>query len=128
MHHEQLAEPLTEPLANRLDYIRSYKPEHERDTRLRLIDPVKGEPPEPLIKAWAAYVKAGAASNKAGAAYNKACAAYVKAGAASAKARAAYNKAGAASAKARAASTSDLEALHAIEHPDCPWNGRTIFP
>jgi hypothetical protein len=21
----------------------------------------------------------------------------------------------------------DLEALHAIEHPDCPWNGRTIF-
>ncbi|MCC6311340.1 MAG: hypothetical protein IT345_10540 [Trueperaceae bacterium] len=114
MHHEQLAEPLTEPLANRLDYIRSYKPSYEQDTRLLLITPVKGELPEPLIKARAAYAKAGAA-------YVKAWAAYVKAGAALDKARAAYVKAG-------AASTSDLEALHAIEHPDCPWNGRTIFP
>ena len=114
LHHEVICEPLIEPLANRLDYIRREKPAAEVPTRLRLIDPVRGTLPAPLVKAWDAY-------DKAWAAYVKAWAAYVKAGAA-------YVKAGAAYVKAGDAAYPEFEALHAIEHPNCPWNGRTIFP
>jgi hypothetical protein len=169
LHHEILCELLTEPLQNRLDYIRSDKPASEVPTRLACIDIVKGELPADLVTARAAYDKAQAAYNKAAAAYNKAAAAYDKAGAAYDKAGAAYNKAWAAVTaraaydkawaaynkawaavtaraaydkawaaslpalealydKAWAASLPALEALHVTEHPDCPWNGRTIFP
>ena len=107
LHHKVLAEPLTEPLQNRLDYIRTAKPASEVATRLRLISPVAGLLPEPLVKARAVYEKARAA-------YEKAWAAYDKARAASEKAWAAYKP--------------QLEALHSTEHPDCPWDGRTIFP
>ena len=111
VHHDVLIEPLTEPIEVRQEYIRRYKPEHEIETRLRLLKPAVGPLPAAYAKkAWAAYDK------KARAAYaKKAWAAYDK------KAWAAYEKAWAAYAP-------EIEALHAIECPDCPWDGSSIFP
>ena len=42
VHHETLAERLTEPIKNRIAYIKSDKPAHEIDTRLRLLKPMVG--------------------------------------------------------------------------------------
>jgi len=140
IHHEIICEPLTEPLQNRLDYIREHKPKREVETRLRLIAPVTVELPAALVKAGVAYVKAGAAYVKAGVAYSTARAAYVtalaaydKAGAAHDKAWAAYDKAQAAYLKARTDAAPELERLHALDCPaalagTCPWDGTTIFP
>ena len=95
VHHDVLIEPLTEPIEVRQEYIRRYKPEHEIETRLRLLKPAVGPLPAAYAKkAWAAYDK------KAWAAYEKAWAAYAP----------------------------EIEALHAIECPDCPWDGSSIFP
>src|SRR3990170_1383075 len=74
-----------------------------------------------LDKADAAYVKAGDAYVKARAAFGKDWDAFVKANVAYAKAKAAYNK-------AYDECLPQIEALHALECPDCPWNGTTIFP
>lgn len=121
IHHEILLEWNTEPIANRRRYIRKYKPAAEVPIRLRWLTPVKGELPATLVKARAAEAKARAAYAKALAAYNKARPACDKAGAA-------YDKAWAAYAKARAAARPAIEALHAKEHPGCPWDGRTLLP
>jgi tetratricopeptide (TPR) repeat protein len=142
IHHDQLVEPLTEPISKRRAYIKEYKPKHERPTRLRLLKVVRGKLPQPVLtagaaydkawaaydKAWAAYHKAWAAYDKARAAYDKAWAACDKAGTACDKAGAAYDKALAACDKAGAAYAPAIEALHAQECPNCPWDGRTIFP
>ena len=126
LHHEELLEWLTEPLINRVEYVRAAKPAAEIETRLRWMKPVLGTLPAPVVKAWAAYGKAWAAYGKARAAYDKATAAYEQAWAAYGKAWAAYGKARAAYEQARAMPA--IEGLHIIEHPGCPWNGRTIFP
>ena len=135
VHHETLIEPLTEPIENRIAYIKEYKPASQVELRLRLLKPVQGELPAALNKAKAALDKAFTARDKAFTAYAKAWAAYVKARAALNKAkaaldkaRAAYAKAWAAYVKAGAACMPEIEALHAIECPDCPWDGTTIFP
>ena len=131
VHHEILCEPLTGRLENRLRYIRTEKAKIETPEqialRLRLISPVVGALPAPFVKARAAYRKAQAAYRKAQAASVKVWAAYINAWAASDKAWAAYDTARAASDTAWAASEPELEALHAIEHPDCPWDGKSIF-
>ena len=72
IHHDILAEPLTEPIENRIRFIKNNKPYHEVETRLRLMKPVRGKLPE-LDKAGAEFVKAYAESNKAGAEWDKAC-------------------------------------------------------
>ena len=119
----------------RLRDIEANKPASEQATRKRLLRTVLGTLPDGVLRAGAAYDKAWAAYNKAGAAYDKAWAAYNKAWAAYNKAGAAYNKAWAAFEQARAAFERALElnmpailALHAVECPDCPWDGQTIFP
>ena len=71
VHHQVIAEPLTEPLANRLHYILTEKPVNERKTRLAALRPVLAQ------KAYAkACTKANAARAKA---YDEAYAAYAKA-------------------------------------------------
>ena len=100
IHHTILVEPLTEPLENRVEYIKAEKPKWEVETRLRLMQPVKGRLPETYVKAWEAYVKAWEAYNKAREAYDK----------------------------AREACMPEIEALHSAECLNCPWNGETIFP
>ena len=149
VHHDRLCEPLTEPLRNRIDYINSHKLKAERAIRLHWMAPVQGDVPAAYVKALAAYdkalaayvkaraasvkalaayVKARAAYDKAWPAYDKAWPAYDKAWDAYVKARDAYVKARAAYVKAWDAALPALEALHAVEHPGCPWDGTTIFP
>jgi len=165
IHHGILFEEATEPIKNRIAYIKSDKPECEVALRLRLLKPVKDQ--KRLIAILTAYRKATAtaleAYEKALApaleAYEKATApaleAYKKAKAtaleaykkALATASEAYRKATAPALEAyRKATATALEAykkveatasakrdeainaLHAKECPDCPWDGMTIFP
>ena len=81
VHHEVLCEALTEPIQNRIDYIKRYKYASEVETRLRCMTPVLH--PERLPVEWEeAYAKW----------------------------------------------LPQIEALHKKEHPNCPWDGKTIFP
>jgi len=65
IHHKILVEALTEPLENRIKYIKDYKPEDEIELRLRLIKPVKGKLPSKFIEAYQALVKANQARAEA---------------------------------------------------------------
>src|ERR1039457_2450186 len=88
VHHEVLCEVLTEPIQNRIDYIKSSKPEAEIETRLWCMTPIlhlerlPKERREGDAKGVYAYAK------------------YLP----------------------------PIEKLHKEEHPNCPWNGKTIFP
>ena len=97
IHHDILLEPLTEPIENRIQFIKVNKPKNEVETRLRLMKPVRGKLPK-LDKACAEWGKARAELDKACAEWDKARA------------------------------DPKVLALHAKECPDCPWDGRTIFP
>lgn len=48
VHHEKLWEVLTEPIENRIAYIKSDKPKDEQTTRLRLLKPIIGPLPEKM--------------------------------------------------------------------------------
>ena len=104
IHHQIIAEPLTEPLADRIKYILTQKDQSERAVRLKALRPVMN--PDGLqagcAKACAEYVKARAEYGKACAEYDKARAEYGKAWAEYDKAGAEYDKAWAECAKARA--------------------------
>lgn len=100
MYHNSLLSVVIEPIENRIKYIKENKPESEVSIRLRLLKPVKGKLPVAYVKATEAYVKAREA-------YGKTWEAYDKAG---------------------EACKPEIEALHAIECPNCPWDGETIFP
>ncbi len=153
VHHDVLVEPLTEPFETRVAYIKANKPMHEIETRLRLMKPVRGRLPESskagaeLDKANAEWVKANAELSKANAEWVKARAKWVKARAewvkvnaeldkANAewvKARAKWDKANAELSKANAecikvCSVPSVLKLHVKECPNCPWDGKTIFP
>src|SRR4030065_437722 len=127
IHHEVLLE-WSDDIQERIDFIQAEKPKHEVEIRLRLLKPVQGALPPKLVKAGDARDKAYDANAKARDAYDKARDAYVKAGDARVKAKAAFVKAKAAYNKAYDECLPQIEALHALECPDCPWNGTTIFP
>ena len=78
IHHDILAEPLTEPIENRIRFIKNNKPYHEFETSLRLMKPVRGKLPE-LDKAYAEWDKARAEWDKARAEWGNASAEFVKA-------------------------------------------------
>ena len=121
IHHTQLVERLMHGLQSRIDWIRSEKPIAEIDTRLRLLTLVRDQdamtaidrqfndafaelvvpmPIMPLRPTEEDYARLDAEWY----AYN-------------ARFDAIY-------AERKAAE----ETLHKIEHPNCPWNGKTIFP
>jgi len=134
IHHEVLLE-WSDDIQERIDFIQAEKPKHEVEIRLRLLKPVQGALPPKLVKAGDARGKAEDANAKAWDAYVKARDAYVKAGDARDKAKAAYDKAWDAFGKdwdayrkAYDKYLPQIEALHALECPDCPWDGTTIFP
>ena len=58
LHHDILCEPLTEPIENRIKYIKDYKPKSEIALRLGLLKPVKGKLPVGYVKAYEAWDKA----------------------------------------------------------------------
>jgi len=100
VHHDTFTEPLTKPIAERVKSIVESKPSYEIETRLRWLAPVIGPLPSELDKAWVELVKAWAEMDKALAEWDKAW----------------------------TECQAELEALHAQEHPGCPWNGKTLFP
>ena len=119
IHHEILIEETTD-IQERIDYIRANKPEKEIPLRLKLMTPVlhPEKLPSSFRKAREAYCKACEAYDKAREAYYKAGEAYYKAWEACEKALKARDK---------ALKAPQIEKLHREEHPDCPWNGKTIF-
>src|SRR3989337_3040932 len=134
IHHEVLLE-WSDDIQERIDYIKAHKPPHEVVSALGLLKPFQGALPPKLVKAKAAYdkardafVKASVAYAKARDAYDKARDAFVKASVAYAPPREAYDTARDAYNKAYDECLPQIEALHALECPDCPWNGTTIFP
>ena len=121
IHHERLLEVATEPIENRIEFIRKNKPSHEVETRLRLLKRVIGPLPHPLLKAEKKYSEALEKYNKAREKYNEAREKYDKA-------REKYNEAWKECYKARKKYNDQIEELHKRECFDCPWNGKTIFP
>jgi hypothetical protein len=76
IHHDVLVEALTEPLKNRIDYIKKNKPKDEIPLRLKCIKRVKGKLPVQFVEANKALVEANKAqveANKALVEANKAC-------------------------------------------------------
>ena len=51
IHHDTLVETLTEPIENRIKYIKENKPKSEIALRLKLLRPVKGKLPKEFIEA-----------------------------------------------------------------------------
>ena len=64
VHHSVMVEPLTEPLANRIEYILTEKDAHERAIRLTALRPMKVVPKK-WAKASAEWAKADAEWAKA---------------------------------------------------------------
>ena len=101
VHHEILVEPLTgDGIAERRAYIEKAKPREEIATRLRLLREVRGQLPAEVVEAEQASVTA----------------------------RQAYDTARQASDTALRKHMPAIEALHAAECLNCPWDGHTIFP
>ena len=113
IHHDTLYELLEEPAENRWYYILANKPQGEIETRLKLFRPMTSMP-SVLSKARSDYGKARSDYCEACLDYGKACSNY-------GKARSDWNN-------ALEDNRKELETLHKIECPNCPWNGKTIFP
>jgi len=99
VHHDRLVEWCTD-YDGRVEYIKAKKPAEEIETRLRLFKPVAGWIPERLQRADAEWKRARDEWGRAYAEWERADAECLPA----------------------------LEALHAVECPGCPWDGKTIFP
>jgi len=152
-HHNILVEYVYD-YQERVNYIKQEKPANEIDTRLRLFKPVKGELPKAYAKACKAYAKVPKACkayakvrkayDKVRKAYDKAYdkvykvreahdkareahdKAYDKAREAHDKAYEAHDKAYEAYNKAYIENMPAILALHAIECPNCSWDGKKI--
>jgi hypothetical protein len=140
VHHSVMAEPLTEPLANRIEYILTEKDASERAIRLTALRPMKVVPGKlakasaEWDKAYAKWDKAYAKLAKASAKWDKASAEWDKVSAEWDKAYAKWDKAYAEWDKAyaeRAKAYAERDKAYALkqwdaEYPDHPaWNAET---
>jgi len=124
VHHcGVIVEALVEPIEKRIEYIKAEKDRDEVSVRLRLLKKVHGELPKAVVEAGQSYVDAYVAAERA-------FAICVSSGG-----KCTCGPAGLVASAARenyedtlAAHRTEVEALHAIECPDCPWDGETIFP
>ena len=108
VHHDVLME-YCYSYDERANYIKSDKPEHEIELRLRLFKPVKATlGDQKLLEVY----------NKAQEAYNKAWEVYDKA-------KEVCNEAW--KVCFSSITKAELERAHAEECKDCPWDGETIF-
>ena len=120
IHHEVLLEP-SDDIGERREYIKNNKPVEEIPIRLHLLKEVKGRLPEAYDEAYRAYDEAYRAYYEASKAYDEASKAYYEASKA-------YDEAYRAYYEACRACKLEIEALHELECPNCPWDGKTIFP
>jgi len=114
IHHSKLLEWSERLLDERAEFIRAHKPESEIETRLRLMRPVNGTLPDAVCHARAAY--------------NELFAVYCKMKSNYHEMRVACDEAWSAYENTMAVHRPEIEALHAKECPDCPWDGKTILP
>ena len=128
VHHEQLVEIALEPIKNRIKYIKEQKPEEERATRLRLLKPVKGVLPASVIKTGDTFRKVEDAFRKQQQMYTTTPPPQGWNWVAYDNAYNTYTYTMNALMAARTEHIDKIEALHAKECLNCPWNGRTIFP
>ena len=112
VHHEQLWEWCYD-YDERVAYIRAEKPAGEVELRLRLMQPVRAVP-ERMQRAYAEWERAAAERERA----------YAEREQAVAERERAYAE----WERAAAECAPEMEALHALECPDCPWKNGTIFP
>ena|SRR3990167_4315967 len=120
-HHAGSLFTVGRELGERVEQIKREKPVAEQALRLALIQDVTALLPQ--TKARAAHDEALAALDKAWAALDKARAAYDKARTAFDEALAAHDEAWTAYVV-----SFDTEAFHREHcHPNCPWDGKTIF-
>ncbi|KKN81088.1 hypothetical protein LCGC14_0323070 [marine sediment metagenome] len=113
-HHDMLLEILVEPHETRVAHITGWKRVSEIATRLRLFELVQGKLPDEVIAAgknyiaarenWVVMQKRGKAALERYVVAREKCATAI------------------------AGHADEINALHAAECPDCPWNGVTIFP
>ena len=115
LHHNSLIDFLTEPIENRIKYIKENKPKAEIELRLKLLKPIKGKLPEEYIKAWQKFYEA---KQK----YDEAKLKYQEAGQKHEEAWKKYYE------KVGQTCKPQILALHKKECPNCPWTGKTIFP
>ena len=139
IHHEIVAEKLTEPIEARITYILNEKPKTEQALRLRLMRPV-------TASAWAEYEKVRASARaeyekvtaSAWAEYDKVTAsAWAEYDKVTAPALAEYKKVTASALaeykKVTASAWAEYKKVTASAHqaicptPDCPWDGQSIF-
>jgi hypothetical protein len=109
----------------RAGYVRANRPQHEISTRLRLMKAVRGPLPTAVEEALDEVERAERALEEATHEYIKRTASARDAKERLAKPASAARAAGDAAVEEN---WSAIEALHQVECPDCPWDGRTIFP
>lgn len=130
VHHEELVE-YSGDIKERRRFVRGNKPSHEVPTRLKWMQKVESPLPKDLRAAIQALTEADrllkhtadlkglhSASDKI----------YQRAWNRRRAANALFNKRGTALANLLRKYCRKLEELHKQEHPDCPWDGYSIFP
>ena len=142
VHHDVLLE-WSHNIDERIAYVKSDKPAKEVKLRLRLMKPVQGKLPKKVVeagkaygKAWKVYDEARKVYNEAKAFYNKAnkkscdeaCKVWNEACKVRDKAWKVCDEAGNDYCEAIWQNLPAIEALHLKECPNCPWDGKTIFP
>lgn len=119
IHHDQLLEIATEPIARRIMCIEEHKPLDEIETRLRCLRPVKGTLPGEVVEAFRFYGTALKHRDMLWklrwfrSLYHLSCKSCWKAGV---DLRVTLQK-----------YESEINRLHR-EECSCPWNGTTLFP
>lgn len=121
--------------AERVDYIKVNKSAEEKPIRLRLFKMVKGELPAELVEAGDAYYRAHQKKEEAYTTLDNAHTRMMTSGSRAEfdSRQKSYGEAGQVDFDARMTlktaihtHKAAIEALHAIECPDCPWDGEKI--
>ena len=120
IHHNVLAEFAIEPIEERIAFIKAEKPIEQMETRLRLMRPVRHELSGPAFEAALIYYNSMSALKKTKPdKHGRELAS---------KLRKIVNEALIGYHEHRGTFYEELEVLHKLECPDCPWDGETIFP
>lgn len=112
-------------LKSRAELIRRTKPESEIELWLRLMKPVQGKLPQPVLDAWQALIDAEGDCRRG---YYDPSKSEEDARDARRSAWCAWERACTAWDDAISGHKAGIDALHAVECPDCPWDGTTILP
>lgn len=121
VHHGELLE-FCYSYDERAKYIRTNKLPSKQELRLRLFKPVNGQLPHAIVEAGKAYFETRKAYIEILRAYHKTLREVYF------EIQKAYNEAWETYHDVLFNHKHEIETLHAQECPDCPWDGKTIFP